>query len=177
MEKEEWKDVNGWSGKYQISSLGRLKSFGGKYKKKHPEGYLTEGTIDCLGYRVLTLRVPGKRWMQRAHRLVAEHFCEKKDGLNFVNHKDGNKLNNHYLNLEWVTAGDNIRHAVATGLLNLKGERHPHAKLTIEKVMKMRDLRKQGLTHQEIANMFGVDRRQAGDVINGVNWGWLRYGL
>lgn len=53
-----------------------------------------------------------------------------------------------------------------------------HAKLTNEQVIEMRRLRNEyGLTHQRIANMFGVCRRQASDVIRGVNWGWLKEGL
>lgn len=50
------------------------------------------------------------------HRLVAEGFCNHPSGKDFVNHKDGNKLNNHYLNLEWVTIKENNDHAKTTGL-------------------------------------------------------------
>lgn len=174
---EEWIDIKGWNGKYQISNHGRLKSINGKFKKMFPGGFITVGTIGDTGYYSLTLRRPGKVWRIRNHTLVAEHFLHKPkiDGRITVNHKDGNKLNNHVSNLEWLSAGDNVKHAVRTGLLNIKGERHPNAKLTSDKVIEIRRLRKElNYTHQRLADMFGINRRQAGDVINGVNWGWLK---
>lgn len=174
MDEEIWRDVIGFEGKYLISNHGRLKSIGGKYKKSKPEGYITLGTIDSLNYRVLTLRDHGRLKRERAHRLVAQAFLEKGNGKNNVNHIDGDRLNNHYTNLEWCTHEENIHHAIRTGLFNTKGERHFNSKLTEEKVLEMRRLYfNEGLTQQAIAEMFGVCRRQAGDVINGVNWGWL----
>lgn len=174
---EVWKEVKDWNGKYLISNRGRFKSIGGKYKKMYPDGYITLGTIGDVGYRMVTMRKPGTAVHVRIHTLVGEHFCVKPVTTEklFINHLDGNKLNNNDWNLQWCTPGENVRHAVETGLFDTKGEKHMHAKLTNEKVLEMRRLRfKEGLTHQKIGEMFGVCRRQAGDVINGVNWGWLK---
>lgn len=173
---EEWRNIVGWGGKYQISNLGRLKSIGGKFSKSHPNGFVTIGSIDVLGYRVITMRRPGMRLQCRVHTLVATAFLKKpRNGKTYwVNHKDGNKLNNNVSNLEWVLPKDNCAHAVKTGLFNLKGENHPMSKLTQEQVLKMRELRNGGMTYSNLGLSFGISRRQASDVVRGVNWGWLK---
>lgn len=50
------------------------------------------------------------------HRIIAAAFIPNPDGKNEVNHKDGNKLNNHISNLEWVWSYENMEHALHTGL-------------------------------------------------------------
>lgn len=55
------------------------------------------------------------------HRLVAEKFIPNPLGLPQVNHLDGNKQNNHYLNLEWCDQNRNIQHAWDNGLMKPNG--------------------------------------------------------
>ena len=56
------------------------------------------------------------------HRLVALTYCPNPDPVNniWVNHEDGNKLNNHYSNLKWGTVSYNIKHSITTGLRKIK---------------------------------------------------------
>lgn len=53
------------------------------------------------------------------HRLVAMQYLPNPDNKEFVNHKDGNKINNHVNNLEWSSVSENTQHAIDTGLLNI----------------------------------------------------------
>lgn len=168
---EVWKPVKGFEARFCISSHGRIMSIGGKY-----------GGIKILnlykdqsGYIAAQLNMKPFKRKVRVHTLVAEHFLEKPDVPRIcVNHKDGNKTNNRVENLEWVTGKENIKHAVATGIFNIKGEMHPHAILERDDVIEMRRLYSTGkYTQKKLGEMFGVCRRQAGDVIRGVNWGWL----
>lgn len=109
MKKEIWRDVPGYEGLYQVSSLGRVKSlhyYGGNQEKvlvampKGKQGYLIVHL--CKDRKVLSFRV---------HRLVAVAFIPNPDNKPFVNHIDGNKHNNCIENLEWVTAVENVIHA------------------------------------------------------------------
>lgn len=68
------------------------------------------------GYMRTVIRAGRKYRWRYIHRLVALTFIPLVDGKNCVNHKDGNKLNNHVSNLEWCTDAENNKHASATGL-------------------------------------------------------------
>jgi len=98
---------------YLIYSEGKVYS---KYSKKFLK------TTISNGYYAVYLK--GKiNKMFRIHRLVAEYFIENPDNLRVVNHKNGNKLDNNYLNLEWTTYKQNSRHALETGLASSKHKR------------------------------------------------------
>jgi hypothetical protein len=58
------------------------------------------------------------------HRLIAETFIPNIDNKPEVNHKDGNKLNNHIDNLEWSTHKENCEHRELTGLGNIKRDKY-----------------------------------------------------
>lgn len=94
---------------YLIYEDGRL------FSKK--SNRFLSGKIDNVGYRVYALAICDKlsvsgRKLQKmlyAHRLVAEYFLDNPNNLPYVHHKDENKLNNHYSNLEWVTPEKNMQ--------------------------------------------------------------------
>ena len=69
------------------------------------------------GYKSVSLREGGAQKTFLVHRLVCAAFLPRDERRPNVNHKDGNKANNHIENLEWVTQKENIDHARATGLI------------------------------------------------------------
>lgn len=98
MQIEVWKDIKGFKGVYQISNLGRLKSF-----KKDTNGKVLSNTNKKGDYFSVILRKGDKVRSVRIHQLVAEAFLPNPDNLPQVHHKDGNKQNNCVDNLEWVS--------------------------------------------------------------------------
>ena len=68
------------------------------------------GSIGENGFRYYRLSQKGIKKMLYAHRLVAEAFLDNSSNLPVVNHKDGNKLNNHVSNLEWTTYSENSKY-------------------------------------------------------------------
>ncbi len=71
--------------------------------------------IDKHGYLKVGLNDQNKKYF--VHRLVALTYIENPDNKETVNHKDGNKLNNHVSNLEWMTNAENIKHAHNNNLI------------------------------------------------------------
>lgn len=114
--------VVGFEGLYEIDEYGNVYSkdklvnhnFGGLALKK---GKLLSPERHKLGYlRVLLIDFDGKRCHKLIHRLVAEAYLPNPQNLSQINHKDGNKTNNHISNLEWCDSSYNNRHALLTGL-------------------------------------------------------------
>lgn len=110
-----------------------------------------------MGYRRVVLW-NGERNRMAIHRLVAMTYIPNPDNLPMVNHKDGNKLNNHYSNLEWCTCSENTRHAFATGLRNLNfryvGPAHNRS-LSDEQVREIRKLKEEGWSRRDIVAKVG----------------------
>jgi hypothetical protein len=85
-------------------------------------------SISNKGYKTIDTFVNGVRKKYNLHRMVAQLYVDNPNDHCCVNHIDGNKLNNHYSNLEWVTLKQNSQHSVRV-LHKQVGENHSQAKV------------------------------------------------
>lgn len=115
---EQWRDVIGYEGLYQVSNLGRVKTFfKGVFKMRK--------LVLCKpGYFSMVLYKNNIPKSTRIHILVARAFIPNTEGKLEVNHRFGNKLDNRVSELEWVTQGENVQHAYDIDLKR-RGADHP----------------------------------------------------
>lgn len=128
--EEIWKDISGYEGLYQVSNLGRVRSFdryvrNGTSNRNIKRGKILKPCVTRDGYLQLNLIKDKKKKVSTIHRLVAKAFIENPENKPCVNHIDGNKQNNNVTNLEWVTYSENTIHAMKIGLkTDPKGRNH-----------------------------------------------------
>ena len=164
---EEWKDVVGYEGLYQVSNLGNIKSF-----KIYKEGKLLKPKFDKDGYREIGIRDSnGTRTFKRVHRLVAESFIDNPDNLKFINHKDDNPANNNVDNVEWCSIEYNNRYRFTNGNASHKGSKSPVATITEDVAIEIYKLGHSGkYTEPELAKMFNATRSIVNKIRLNITW-------
>jgi len=158
-----FKLVNGWESWLEVNETGEIRKPTNK-KQRYCR-------INLAGYLEVKVTVDKKVHYLPIHRLIAMtwHPQESYEGL-VVNHKDGNKLNNHIDNLEWCTQKINVEHAVNN---NLYSERHGKHVLTEEDVLQIRkefipESRTYGV--RALATRYGVGRTTIHNVVHRKTW-------
>ena len=165
---EEWRDVVGWAGLYEVSNLGRVRSL----SRKCCRGRVLRPTRNVWGcyYAVdLSNKTVGRKARFYVHRLVAVAFVPNPLALPEVNHLNGAKTDNSVINLEWATASQNAKHASLHGLM-ARGESQGLAKLTEQEVVAIRREFRSGFTQTEIAARYGVCRSTIDRVARKKTW-------
>lgn len=175
MENEIWKTIEGYEGIYEVSSIGRIGSLARIDASGHNrKSKIRKTTISNCGYHLVLLSNGENRKNCAVHRIVANAFIPIDDNkLLDVNHIDGNKLNNRVENLEWLTRGENIRHAYELGLSKFvyaKGEKNHKAKLSDSQVREIKLLILAGESNQEIAKKYNVKHYNISTIRTGKRW-------
>lgn len=112
---EEWKDIQGYVGNYQVSTFGRIKALPKIVKNKNgfakKDERILKGTVSNHGYLVVNLYyAPKRKKMFMIHQLVAQEFLNHFPQTNrkiVIDHKDEDKLNNRLDNLQVITNREN----------------------------------------------------------------------
>ncbi len=164
---EIWKDIDGYNGIYQVSSMGRVKS-----RQISPKGILTGEKLrkfgNCRGYYFVPLNLDCDVKNHRVNRLVAIAFHPNLNNLPQVNHKNLDKLDNRAENLEWCDESHNQRHARANKVFK---KALGNAKINQEKANEIRELYKTGkYTQNQIGELFNLAGRTVGLIIQNRRW-------
>ncbi|QNI20386.1 HNH endonuclease [Bacillus phage 1_ICo-2020] len=133
---------------YTVTNEGKVYSTKRENRKKELKLERTRN-----GYNRVTFCKDGKTTRFLVHRLVAAVFLGERDRPMMVNHKDGNKTNNHVDNLEWVTCSENTIHAFENGL-----RRTERTVLTDEVLGVISIMLDKGYSQRKIARELGINR-------------------
>ena len=153
---KRYRDTN-----YYITENGDVYSeLNGKYGLLNGQLKKMKSRINDNGYEIIGLKIDGKSTTKRIHRMIAEMYIENPNNYPIINHKDGNKLNNHISNLEWCSYSHNLKHSYDNNLRQAapkKGSENNMAKLTEKQVLEIRKLFDKH-TIKEISEMYGVSK-------------------
>ncbi len=175
--KELWKEALYWEGLYEVSNMGRVRNIQRWVKSKGPGRkflpvVIRKPQLNRYGYPVVCLNGKEKLVLKSIHRMVVEAFTGHiPDGMQ-INHKDGNKQNNHLDNLEICTSSQNQLHRRRVLGQHL-GEEHPKSKLKESDVHRIRGMIAAGVDDQKIANAHLVSRSTVRNIRIKKIWGWL----
>lgn len=156
---EQWKQIQDAPEGYYVSDLGRIK-IETDTREVVKLGFLAGG------YYMVSINHKTKA----VHRIVAEHFCDGPDDYECVNHLNGIKTDNRAINLEKTTYKRNNQHAIDTGLKPFKGDSHPNASLTLDQVLEIYRLKKEGKRLHEVHKIFNINYGTLKCIYNGSNW-------
>lgn len=183
MNKERWKDVVGFEGRYQVSNKGRIRSV--RIVTNCPNSNLPP-IVKMLrpnvnkknGYMSIGVFKDGKYIRCYVHRLVLEAFVGPcPDGMEARHFPDQNKLNNNLSNLQWGTKSQNRgRDREIDGTANI-GERHGMSKLKECQVIEILKLWSTGKwTRAKLARKFKMNWQSIDYIVKGKLWKHLHKG-
>lgn len=183
--KEEWRDVKGFEGYYQVSNMGQVRSVdrvltvtnkrGTTFERVQYGKVIIPSVSKKVGYKAIKMSRDGFYKNYTVHRLVAIAFIPNPNELEQVNHIDGNQLNNCINNLEWCTRSENALHAVRIGLKTDWGENSHRAKLTEKQAISaIKEYKKGNTSFIKLGKKYGVSEATIRAIVRGKNWKHLK---
>lgn len=173
---EEWRDIKGYEGLYQVSNYGRVKSLKRHYilngnKININEKILKAGLNKDSYYAVVLcskIKNNYKNRTRQLHRLVAEAFIPNQENKPTVNHISGNKHDNRVCNLEWNTYSEQLNHSykkklrekpfgTKNNMFGKKGKLHPRSKMVYQYNLQGVLIKKWGNTY-DIVRELGISQ-------------------
>lgn len=165
---EIWKPVVEYEGLYEVSSLGRIKSF--PKRRNHSKPIILKSSIGSHGYPSVSLLKNGVQKGYTVHSLVLTAFRGPRPKNNESRHLNGIRTDPRLVNLRWGTHRDNCLDRKRHGRGN-SGEMHPLAKVTENDVREMRYLRNvKGLKLREIGERFNCTPHHIGMICRRTTW-------
>lgn len=133
-------------------------------------------SISNQGYYRISLSNNNIKKTYSVHGLVAEAFIPNPNNYPFINHKDGNKLNNNDWNLEWCTNSQNLKHAYKLGLKSAIGVNNGRSKLTNEQVLQIKILISKNIKLLNISKLYNISYTVISEIKRGIKWKHLHIG-
>ena len=171
------KQIKGYENLYEITEDGKVFAMeriviSGKNNKciRKYEKKEKPQRLDKYGYKRVSLCKEGKVKTISVHRLVALNFVEGNQNLT-VNHKDGDKLNNHFSNLEFISASENTKHAHRIGIVP-KGVQKVGTENKLSKLseIQVKEKRKSDLSSRKLGNIYKVHHSVIQGIKNGTRY-------
>lgn len=167
---EEWRDVKGYEGAYQVSNCGRVRSLDRRVRCGHNASRLVKGRVlkpaGNKYHEHLTVVLGHGKNASSVHQLVAEAFLGPRPKGQEVRHLDGNPLNNCADNLCYGTRTENIIDVMRIG--------KPWRKLCAEQVRDIRQRLQAGESGAKLAREYGVGEACISSIKVGRSFQWLK---
>ena len=168
--EEQWKEVAGTAGRYEVSNTGFLRTTNWK---NSGQTRIMKPAADQKGYLKTMILRDGRYCNVAVHRLIAQAWIPNPENKPQVNHINFNPSDNRIENLEWCTTKENTLHSYNAGRIKkpvfrdgIRGSHNGMSKLTEEQVKEIRQkFRPRVYTRQMLADEYGVAASTIKDAI------------
>ncbi|WP_034752989.1 NUMOD4 domain-containing protein [Chryseobacterium daeguense] len=160
-EDEIWEDIEGYEGRYMISTYARVKSIINK------RNIVLSKSISCGRFKVTLVDRRGRITSYQCGRLVAKTFKQEPEPNEVLRYLDGNVLNDHVDNVDFITREESAKNRTRK---NTSGERNGMAILTANQVKEIRMKRNSGILYKQLQSEYNVSIGCIHNIVTGKQW-------